>query len=77
MLDEPSFGLAPKILDDIYDKIQKINQEGVTILLVEQSIASLAISHRANILDEGKIVKKGNKALFLQDDYIKKTYLSI
>ena len=77
MLDEPSFGLAPKILDDIYDKIQKINQEGVTILLVEQSIASLAISHTVNILDEGKIVKKGNKASFLQDDYIKKTYLSI
>ncbi|MEM2424767.1 MAG: ABC transporter ATP-binding protein [Candidatus Bathyarchaeia archaeon] len=78
MLDEPSLGLSPKLTIEIFKMIEKINDEGVTILLVEQNaIKALEISERAYVLDGGKIVAEGSGNELLRDEKILKTYLGI
>ena len=78
ILDEPSLGLAPLIVEEIFKVIKKINSEGVTILLVEQNVAqSLSISDRSFILEEGRIALSGKGEELLQNAHIKKLYLGL
>ena len=76
LLDEPSMGLAPLVVKDIFDTIVEINKGGTTVLLVEQNAnMALAIAHRAYVLETGKIVTSGNAQDLLNDDAIKNAYL--
>jgi len=76
MLDEPSMGLAPKIVSEVLDIISNLKKEGLTILLVEQNAyAALAISDYGYILENGSIVLQGNSAELLKDNNIKEKYL--
>ena len=76
MLDEPSLGLAPVVVNDVYDVIQKIKQQGVTILLVEQNaMKALEVSDRAYIISTGEIALEGKSEELLQNDAVKKAYL--
>jgi len=78
ILDEPSLGLAPIIVEKVLDTLQMINEEGVSILLVEQNIRdSLGISSRAYVLEEGKIIIEGEGRELLNNDHIKQVYLGI
>jgi len=76
LLDEPSLGLAPKLVDKIFEVIVEINRQGKTILLVEQN-AYLAfnIAHRAYVMETGKIVMEGKASDLLDNEYVKKAYL--
>ncbi len=76
MLDEPSLGLAPLIVKDIFDIIREINKEGVTILLVEQNAkVALEISNYAYVLETGKIVLDGSGKELLESEEVKQAYL--
>ena len=76
ILDEPSMGLAPLVVKDIFDTIVEINKSGTTVLLVEQNAnMALAIAHRAYVLETGKIVKSGDAKELLNDESIKSAYL--
>ena len=76
MLDEPSLGLAPLVVQDIFSIIREINRQGVTVLLVEQNAKmALAISDRAYVLETGNISIEGNAADLLNDPRVKKAYL--
>ena len=76
LLDEPSMGLAPILVDEIFSIIKKINENGTTILLVEQNaFKALAIADRAYVLETGVISKTGNAKELLEDDAVKKAYL--
>ncbi len=76
LLDEPSMGLAPILVDEIFSIIQEINKTGTTILLVEQNAyKALSIANRAYILETGLITKSGNAADLIKDDTVKAAYL--
>ena len=76
MLDEPSMGLSPLLVDEVFTIIKDLNAEGTTVLLVEQNAGkSLAISDRAYVLENGKIVLSGTGEELLQSDKVKKAYL--
>ncbi|MDR0762004.1 MAG: ABC transporter ATP-binding protein [Campylobacteraceae bacterium] len=76
MLDEPSLGLAPKIVGEVFDTIVKLKKEGITILLVEQNaFAALKISDYAYVLENGKIVMEGIASTMIGNDMIRKKYL--
>lgn len=76
ILDEPSMGLAPLVVKDIFDTIVEINRSGTTILLVEQNAnMALSIADRAYVLETGCIVKSGDAKELLNDDSIKSAYL--
>ncbi|MGG7178720.1 ABC transporter ATP-binding protein [Clostridium paraputrificum] len=76
ILDEPSMGLAPLVVKDIFDTIVEINKAGTTILLVEQNAnMALSIANRAYVLETGRIVTSGNAKDLLNDDSIKSAYL--
>jgi len=76
MLDEPSMGLSPLLVNQVFDMIKEIHSEGTTILLVEQNAnKSLAISDRAYVLETGSIVLSGTGAELLASEEIKKAYL--
>lgn len=76
LLDEPSLGLAPKIVAQIFEIIKALNAEGTTILLVEQNARmALKVSHRAYVLETGQITLNGNGADLLRDDFVKRSYL--
>ena len=78
LLDEPSLGLAPVIVERIFDVIQKINGKGVTVLLVEQNAhIALQVAHRGYVIETGKMVLEGIASELLQNDYVKKAYLGI
>ncbi len=78
LLDEPSLGLAPVIVERIFEVIQRINQKGVTILLVEQNAQlALQIAHRGYVIETGRVVTEGLASQLLQDDYIKQAYLGL
>ena len=78
MLDEPSWGLAPKLVTKIIDTIQAINASGVTVLLVEQSVhRALAIAHRAYVIQTGRIVLEGPGRELLDNASLQKAYLGI
>ena len=78
MMDEPSMGLAPLVIQDIFKTIGKINADGVTVLLVEQNAnAALNIADRAYVLELGRLVKSGPAGELAGDDSIRKTYLGV
>ncbi len=76
LLDEPSMGLAPIIVEQIFDTIRAINREGVTILLVEQNAAiALAVSHRGYVLETGTIILEGKADELTHNDLVLQAYL--
>jgi branched-chain amino acid transport system ATP-binding protein len=76
LLDEPSLGLAPFLVETIFDIIQTINQQGVTILLIEQNaFQALTVSHRAYVLETGRISLSGPAQELLHNDHVRKAYL--
>ena len=76
MLDEPSMGLAPILVEQIFDIIQELNAAGTTILLVEQNAQmALSIAHRGYVLETGKIVATGTGHELLEDESVKRAYL--
>ncbi len=76
LLDEPSMGLAPILVDEIFEIIKRINADGTTILLVEQNaFKALSIADRAYVLETGEITKAGKADELLNDDSVKKAYL--
>jgi branched-chain amino acid transport system ATP-binding protein len=78
LLDEPSLGLSPLFVRNIFDIIKEINRQGVTILLVEQNVfQSLRIAHRAYVLETGRVVLTGAGEKLLADDHVKKAYLGM
>lgn len=77
VMDEPSMGLSPLYVKEIFDIIQKINADGVTVLLVEQNAKkALSIANRAYVLETGKIALSGDAKKLMNDDSVKKAYLS-
>lgn len=78
LLDEPSMGLAPVLVDSIFDTIQELNKEGTTILLVEQNArVALQIAHRGYVLETGEIVLSGSAEDLRDDETVQKAYLGI
>ncbi len=78
LLDEPSMGLAPMLIQLIFETITEINQQGTTILLVEQNAQqALSRAHRAYVLETGQIVKSGTGAELLNDPTVKDAYLGV
>jgi branched-chain amino acid transport system ATP-binding protein len=78
MLDEPSLGLAPAIVKNIFQIIKQLNSTQTTILLVEQNVRqSLELAHRAYVMENGKIVLSGTGKELLDDDRVRKAYLGL
>ena len=78
MLDEPSLGLGPKLVSDIFRIIKEINCNGVTVLLVEQNVyEALEISHRAYVLQTGRVVLEGKGEELLKSDLVRQAYLGM
>jgi branched-chain amino acid transport system ATP-binding protein len=78
ILDEPSLGLAPLLVRFIFDIIQEINRQGVTVLLVEQNVyQSLRIAHRAYVLETGRVAMAGSGEGLLNDAHVKKAFLGL
>lgn len=76
LLDEPSMGLAPILVQEIFNTIEEVNKQGVTVLLVEQNAhMALSIADRAYVLETGKIVLEGNAKELLSHEDVKKAYL--
>jgi branched-chain amino acid transport system ATP-binding protein len=78
MLDEPSLGLAPLLVAELFDCIRRINADQVTVLLVEQNVhMALDIAHRAYVLENGRTVRSGTAAELRADDSIQTAYLGL
>jgi branched-chain amino acid transport system ATP-binding protein len=78
MLDEPTLGIAPVLVQRIFETVAAINRDGVTILLVEQNVRrALALAHRAVALENGRVVLSGPARELLADDRLKKAYLGM
>jgi branched-chain amino acid transport system ATP-binding protein len=78
LLDEPSLGLAPLIVNQIFEIVTKLNQDGMTILLVEQNARlALRISHRAYVLETGRVVMQDTGINLLNNDEVRKAYLGV
>ncbi|TDB37696.1 MAG: ABC transporter ATP-binding protein [Actinobacteria bacterium] len=76
MLDEPSMGLAPVVVETIFEIIERLNKEGITILLVEQNAAmALSVAHRGYVLEVGSIALEGPGKELLHNEQVRKTYL--
>ena len=78
MLDEPSLGLAPIMVEDMFRVVEEINRAGVTVLLVEQNIAhALAMAHRGFVLESGRVVLSGTGAELLANERVRQAYLGL
>jgi branched-chain amino acid transport system ATP-binding protein len=78
MFDEPSFGLAPMLVLEVFQVIESLRKQGITILLIEQDVRhSLEISDRAYVLENGRVALEGESKKLLKEDLIKKTYLGL
>ena len=78
MLDEPSLGLAPAIVQDVLRTIRELNREGLTCVLVEQNVAlSLKLADRAYVLENGRVTLSGTGAELLADDRVRQAYLGM
>ncbi|NLE20431.1 MAG: ABC transporter ATP-binding protein [Clostridiales bacterium] len=76
MMDEPSMGLSPLLVQEIFGIIRQVNQEGTTILLVEQNAQmALSIAHRAYVLETGRVVKSGLGRELMEDEDVRRAYL--
>jgi branched-chain amino acid transport system ATP-binding protein len=77
-MDEPSLGLAPNMVDALFDTVQKLNDQGRTILIVEQHVSqALEIANRAYLLENGSVALAGLGAEMLDDEHVKKAYLGL
>jgi branched-chain amino acid transport system ATP-binding protein len=77
LLDEPSFGLAPILVEQMFEMITEINRQGVTVLLIEQNVrAALELAHRAYVLENGRIVGQGHGEELLSFESVKSAYLA-
>jgi len=78
MLDEPSMGLAPILVQRIFDALRRINAEGVPLLLVEQNARqALAVAHRGYVMETGRIVLEGAAGALLKNDEVRRAYLGV
>ena len=78
MFDEPSYGLAPLLVKELFHFVTTFRQQGMTILLVEQNVRkALEIADRAYVLENGRIVLEGESRGLLQNDHVKKAYLGL
>ncbi len=78
MFDEPSLGLAPILVREVFNTIKRINKEGTTILIVEQNVKqTLATADHANVMENGRIVLQGPGAMLLNNDHVKTAYLGV
>lgn len=78
MVDEPSLGLAPIMVATVFNALQELHRQGVTILLVEQNVgASLHITNRAYVLEQGRVVLSGLSEALRENTYLKETYLGV
>jgi branched-chain amino acid transport system ATP-binding protein len=78
LMDEPSLGLSPAVVDDMFRIIAKINERGVAVLLVEQNITkALALAHHAYVIEQGRIVTSGSPQALLNNPKIKEAYLGV
>ena len=78
MFDEPSYGLAPVLVEEIFRVIARLREQGATVLLVEQNVKhTLEIADRAYLLENGKVVLEGTSERFLQDNYVRQAYLGL
>lgn len=78
LVDEPSLGLAPYLVDNVFDALKTLHNQGVTIFLVEQNVnETLEITDRAYVLEHGHIVMEGKSQDLMKDDHIKNVYLGI
>ncbi len=78
IMDEPSLGLAPVLVKQIFEKVKDINEQGTTVLLVEQNVVqTLNLCHRAYVLENGSIILQGSGKELLNDEHIKEAYLGI
>ncbi|MBI5166753.1 MAG: ABC transporter ATP-binding protein [candidate division NC10 bacterium] len=78
LLDEPSLGLAPILVKEIFETIKAISREGVTLLLVEQNVQqALGLANRAYVLENGRIVLEGAGKELLENDHVKRAYLGL
>jgi branched-chain amino acid transport system ATP-binding protein len=78
MFDEPSYGLAPRLLSEVLGVIKRLREQGITILLVEQNVRqTLETADRAYVLENGRIVLEGKGEDLLQDELVKKAYLGL
>jgi len=76
MFDEPSYGLAPRLVLEVFQVIKSLREQGITILLIEQNVRhSLEIADRAYVLENGRVVLEGACGQLLQSDYVRKAYL--
>ena len=78
IFDEPSYGLAPLLVKEMFQVIQNLREQGITILLIEQNVhQSLEIADRAYVLENGRISLQGASDELLQSDYVRKAYLGL
>lgn len=78
MFDEPSLGLAPILVQEIFSMIKRINEEGVTVLLVEQNVRqTLAMCNRAYVLENGRVVLEGTSQELMNNEHVKEAFLGI
>ena len=78
LFDELSYGLSPKIVQTVFKIVRQLNDEGVTVFLVEQNVRqTLAIADYAYVIENGRIVKEGEGGALLEDDYVRQAYLGI
>jgi branched-chain amino acid transport system ATP-binding protein len=76
MLDEPSLGIAPRVVESVFDALIQINRSGVAVFLVEQNVrAALTLAHRAYILESGRIAGEGSGPALLHDPHVRRAYL--
>ena len=78
MLDEPSLGLAPILVEEIFAKLTSLRDRGITVLLVEQNVQhALSVADRAYLLEMGQVVLEGSSADLLEDDRVRRAYLGL
>ena len=78
LLDEPSLGLAPKVVEEVFDKLQEVGKSGVTVLLVEQNVVDgLSISDRAYVVENGAIALQGSAKELLVNEQVRAAYLGL
>jgi len=78
LLDEPSLGLSPLIVHEMFGAIRRVNDEGTAVLMVEQNVAmAMRVAHRAYVLEEGRMVAEGTPDALMQRDEIRLAYLGV
>jgi branched-chain amino acid transport system ATP-binding protein len=78
IIDEPSSGLAPMVVDEIFEIIQRLSAQGIAVFLIEQNVQqTLEIAGRAYVLENGRVIRTGQSEKLLQEEFIKKAYLGL